>query len=267
MKNRNRMGFLLIIMVLLVITFVFGRMKLNNLDESMFNKNWYYYNHSTGYYDILYFKENSLKYYKPLNINDVSPYDSCTKYTYDRKNNILNLNCDKQIKINKVEDKKLSLEIDGRIMTFFTNINESKNYEFELYYGKSISSYKKDKSQAKEFIKINYDKLNEIINGNEYSKVVFIGNKCTSIECALGLDVMEKWISTTENVFYYEAEDINEELLNNLNNIDPILEKNINFYNNIHPLVLIFRERKLIDYYYIECNGFNCAKYYKNEFN
>ena len=107
----------------------------------------------------------------------------------------------------------------------------------------------------------------EVIIGEDYSKIVFIGNKCTSVDCVLGLDVMEKWISTTENVYYYDVNDLNRDLLNRLNRIDSSLETKYDFYNDIYPLVVIFNSGKLIEKYYINCDGFNCSKYYKNEFN
>lgn len=266
MKNKNIISVLLIIIVVIFIV-VFSRAKLNKIDENIYNKNWYHYNHNTGFYDVINFNKNKISLNKPINSNDATNYDYCRKYTYDRKNNILNLDCNKQIKIIDINDDMINLEMDDRNYVFFTNIEESLNYEFDSYYSKSMVEYKKEKSQAKDFIKINSKKLMEVINGEDYSKIVFIGNKCTSVDCVLGLDVMEKWISTTENVYYYDVNDLNRDLLNRLNRIDSSLETKYDFYNDIYPLVVIFNSGKLIEKYYINCDGFNCSKYYKNEFN
>lgn len=266
MKNKSIINVILLLIIVVIIV-VFSRSKLNSIDDNIYDINWYHYNHNSGYYDVIKFTKDSVSYTRPMNINEVSSYDSCKKYYYDRKNNILSLDCKKQIKFVEVKDNKLTLEIEDRTITFFKNINDSLNYEFESYYGKSIVEFKKEKEQAKDFIKINSKRLNEVINSSEFSKVIFIGDKCTSVDCALGLDVMEKWISTTENVYYFDVKDLNKDLLNRFNKINSELETDINYYNNIQPLVLIFKENKLVDGYYINCNGFNCNKYYKNEFN
>ena len=120
--------------------------------------------------------------------------------------------------------------------------------------------------QAKDFIKINEAKLFEIIKNNEYSKIVFIGNKCSSIDCILVLDVMEKWISTTENVYYFDINDMNDKVIKKLNEIDKSLGLTIDYYDNIYPKVIISNNNKIVDKYDVICSGFNCKKYYSNEF-
>ena len=247
--------------------FVVNKSNLSSIDERIFDVEWYHYNHNNGYYDIIKFTKDNVEFTKPMNVNEVSAYDGCKKYTYDRKNNLLSLDCKKQIKFIETSDNKILLEIDGKATSFFKNAEDSINYEFESYYGKNIVEFKKEKAQAKDFIKINSKKLNEVINSSDFSKIVFIGDRCTSVDCALGLDVMEKWISTTENVYFYDVNELNNDILNRLNGINNELKKDYNYYNNIYPLVLIFKESKLVDNYYINCNGFNCSKYYKNEFN
>ena len=266
MKNKNIIN-IAVLLFLGVLIIVFSRSNVSSIDNNIYNKKWYHYNHISGYYDSIYFENEKITYNKPMNINTSSSYDNCKKYKYNSKSNLLSLDCGKIIKIIEIKDNKMILEIDDRTTIFFDNIEDTLNYEFETYYGKSIVEFKKEKSQAKDFIKINSKKLVELINNKDYSKIVFTGNKCTSVDCTIGLDILEKWISTTENVYYIDVDDLDKDTLNKLNKVDSELDNNINYYNDIYPLVLIFKEGKLIDHYYINCDGFNCNKYYKNEFN
>ena len=267
MNNRdiiNTIGFMLMILIIVIIYFF--RYNSNKLDENILNKTWYRYDYNTGYYEKIIFKNNRIDYYRPSKINDLSDYDICDKYTFDKKNYIFNLNCNKKIKINKVDLKKVLLSIDNREKEFYLNPEDSLYNEFESYFDKSIIEYNKSKIQALDYIKINEEKLYEVLNGKEYSKIVFMGDKCSSVDCSLSFDVIEKWINKTENVYYYDIKDINEKLLVYLNKMDSELKNDINYYNNIYPRVIIVNNNKVIDNYNIKCNGFNCSDYYNNEF-
>jgi len=267
MKNRdivNIVGFM--IMLIIIVLMYFFRYDSNTIDDSILNKKWYRYDYNTGYYEIISLNKNSFTYYRPINSNSMNAYDLCNKYTYDKKKNSINLDCGKSIKIISVEDDSLLLSIDNKDETFYLNVDDSLNYEFESYFGKSIVEFKKDKSQAKDFIKINEEKLKEIISLDEYSKIVFIGDNCTSVDCVLALEVMEKWISKTENVYYFDNNDFNDELMNYLIDINNNIEKSDNFFNGIYPRVIISNNNKIIDYYEVKCSGFNCSKYNGNEF-
>ena len=262
MKNKNiRNAIILIIVVILFVIFQFVRYSSREVDSKIYNKVWYKYNYNTGYYDVFKISNNQIEYYK-----DGEDYSNCSSYYYNKKENSLVLDCSKNIKILNVNNENINLLIDNKSKVFFDSLDETTNYEFESYFGKSIIEYKKEKLQAKDFIKINEDKLKEIINSENYSKVVFIGNECTSVDCALALDVMEKWISTTEDVYYFEVNDLNDKLLSYLNDLDNNLEDDIHYYNNIYPRVIISKKGKIIDSYELKCKGFNCNKYYKNEF-
>ena len=78
--------------------------------------------------------------------------------------------------------------------------------------------------------------------------------------------VMEKLISTTEDVYYFDVEELNEKLIKYLNTLNDKVLNDINFYNNVYPKVIISKNGKIIDFYELKCNGFNCTNYYKNEF-
>ena len=144
-------------------------------------------------------------------------------------------------------------------------LNALRNDEFEVYYQKSIVDYRKEKSQVLDFSKINETKLYEILKEKKYSKIVLMGNKCSSIECTLALDIIEKWISTNEDIYFFDANQINDNILKYINNIN---ESNYdyNYFNGSYPIVLVSKNNKIVDQYEIKCTGFNCTKYYKNEF-
>ncbi len=267
MNNRdivNTIGFM--IMLLIIVIMYFFRYSSNTLSSDIQKIDWYRYNYKTGYFEIFNINKNEFKYYKPSNINDLTEYDICNKYTFDKKNNQLNFDCGKSFKIKSFDDKKVELAINNDEFYFYKNYEDSLNHEFESYFEKSLIEYKKDKEQVKELIKINETKLYEVIKNNEYSKIVFIGDKCTSIECALGLDVIEKWINKTENVYFFDSNELDYRILNNLKKINNAFESNIDFYNGIYPRVIITNASNIIEKYEINCDGFNCSKYFNNEF-
>ena len=267
MNNRdivNTIGFM--IMILIIVIMYFFRYNSNIISKDITEIEWYRYNYRTGEYEKLLLKENEFKYYRPSNVNELSEYDICKNYTYDKKNNELNLDCNKSLRIISHDDRKLVISLNKEEKVFFKDFNESLNYEFETYYGKSMIEYKKDKSQVSELIEINQNKLLGEIKNSDYSKIVFIGDKCSSVDCILALDVLEKWIVKTKNVYFFNSNNMDKKLLLTLNKINSSFQNNIDFYNDIYPKVLITSNSKIIDKYSIKCRGFNCTKYYENEF-
>ena len=216
-----------IVILFIIVLFNFKSYTNVKLDETIIDKNWYKYNILTGYYDILNISENNIKFIKPDDTNDLNKYDN-----FDNVN-----------------------------QKFFTNMQDSLNYEFEKYYKKSLSEYKKEKSQVAEVIKINDNKLLELVKEDKYSKIIFYGDKCSSIECTLVLNIMEKlYVADSSSIFYYNANEINNNLLKKLNKIDK------KFYNNVYPRIIIVKNNKIVDTYEIKCSGLNCTKYMINEF-
>ncbi len=254
------------VMILVIIAMYFFRYAFLSVPENIMNENWYHYNILTGNYEKIVFSNNKVEYYRPSNIKDLNEYDICKKYNYDKKNSIINLDCNKSIKISKFDDNILKLLIDKKEQVFFKNIDETLNYEFNSYFGKSLTEYKNEKEQAKEYISINEKKLFEVLKQDEFSKIIFIGNKCSSIDCVLTLDIMEKLISKTENVYFYNSDLITDDTIKKLLVIDKSLESNISFYNGLYPRVIISKNNKIIDQYEIKCKGFNCSSYFNNEF-
>ena len=113
-----------------------------------------------------------------------------------------------------------------------------------------------------EIIKINYDKLNELLKESDYSKIIFIGDNCGSIECTLVTDIIEKWISYSKDIYYINSNELTKDNLTNLNKKDNNFSLNIDDYNSVYPIVYVISDEKIIDKYEIICSGFNCSLYY-----
>ena len=266
MKNKNIIYVYFVMLVVIILTLVnIFKYRQATIDNEISNKIWYRYNYTNGLYESIEFKNGSIDYFKPTGTNNTNSLDNCTKYTYDKRNNLIKLNCKKTIKILNSDNDSLSLEFDGKNEKFFRNIEDSINYEFETYFEKSIIDYKKERAQVTDFSKINQNKLFEVLKENEYSKIVFIGNKCTSIDCILVLDIMEKWVSTNENIYYFDVNNLNNNIINYLSNISNNTYSYDSF-DNTYPKILVSKNNKIIDEYDVKCTGFNCTKYYKNEF-
>lgn len=265
MKN-SRIIYLVVFVILVVLITIFSVLRYSTLSiKDINNTKWYRYNYSNGLYETLEFKNTEVNFFKPTSTNNVNSLDNCTKYSFDKKNKTLILDCGKKIKINSYDKDYLSIEFDEKNEKFFSNIEDSLNYEFETYFEKSIVDFKKEKSQVTDISKINKAKLVEVLREDEYAKIIFIGDKCTSIDCVLILDIMEKWVSTNENIYYYDVSLIDSSIINYLNKIS-INKFDINYFNDIYPKVLVSKNNNIVDRYAVNCTGFNCTKYYKNEF-
>ena len=256
---------MLIVIILLIIT-NFLRYNFVSIEKTISDKDWYRYDNNTGYFEVINFKNNTFNYNRPDDNNVQNEYDNCKKYYFNKKDKEFNFDCGKSIRIVELNKNSVDMIIDGKNKIFFDDIEKSINYEFESYFGKSMEEFKKNKAQAKDFIKINEKKLFEVIGSDEFSKILFIGNNCSSVDCILALDILEKWIAKTENVYYFDVNDLNNNILGKLNKINNSLLKDYNFYDNIYPRVIITKKNSLVDQYEIKCNGFNCNKYNSNEF-
>ena len=264
MKNKIYDYIIIVVISLIILAiinfFVFG---FNSIDSNITNKKWYHYNFTTGYYDLLEFNKDKITL---KSFNTVKNYEKCSVYNYDKKNSALNLNCNEKIEIYKTEKNSLELKIDDYDKIFFDNNEDSINYEFKNYFGKTVIDYKEEKGQVTEYSKINSDKLISLMKEKGYSKIVFMGDKCTTIDCILALDVMEKWVIKSSNVYFFDSNEMSDTIINAISKTMPNFNKDINYYNGIYPKVLIVKNNKIVDSYDIKCSGFNCNSLYKNEF-
>ncbi len=264
MKNKKITYIIyLMIVIILVTLFVLIKYYPVSLENKVMYKKWYKYETTTGYYDTVYIEDNKFNFNKPSNTNVRGRYDYCTKYTYNKSNRTFNLDCGEKIVVDKIEENKLVLIINEKKTVFYATPEESLNYEFENYFNKSMSEYKLEMKQNIDFIKINYERMIEIIEEKDNSTFIFIGNNCSSIECTLFLDILEKWIATNDKTYYINIDELTEKEMQSINNKIPEFKLDKDYYNDIYPRIILFNDNKILDDYQIICNGFNCSKYIK----
>ena len=261
MNNRNIICIIgvFIIGVILTLLYIF---KYDKISDEVLDKNWYRYNYINGYYDVFNINEYKMSYYRPSSENFTNQYDKCSRYRYNKKKKTIILDCNKEIVIKNYEKNKLILIIDGEDNIFYSSIDDSLNYEFSKFYGKSMSEYKKSESQVIDAIKLQVNNLVNIIKEKEDAKIIFMGSKCTSVDCLASYDVIEKWLSVSNNTYYVNSDELNNNITNTLNKINKGFSKDLDFYNDAYPKVVITNGGKIIDSYLIKCHGFNCSSFY-----
>ena len=265
MKNRSIIYIGIVLMSMVILTSFYNVFNFSNYDydNNIINKKWYNYDTETGYYNVFSLAEESVVYNFSSEKNIKNEFEGCGKYFYDKKSNKINFLCGKTIKIVENKKNKLVLEINNKKTIFFETPKETLNYEFESFYNSSVSEYKKKMSQTVELIRIDTRRIEELINEKDYSKLIFMGDGCTSIDCILVYDLLEKWISTSEDVYYINSDELKKEDVEFLYNLNNDFSKDVNEYRDIYPLVYVVSENKIIDKYNIKCDGFNCSKYNK----
>ena len=254
MKN-NKIIVIVVVFIVLVSISLLYIFNDRSLDEKIFNKNWYKYNYKTGYYDVINISGDNFSYIIPTNNNESDSFDKCTRYNYNSKKKEIKLNCNKSIYVKEINEDYIILNIDKVDNYFYLSNLDSLNHEFSKYFNMSIGEYKKSKNTVLNLIKINTSKINEIYNSDEYSKIIFIGNSCSTVECALSLDIIEKWINFDSNVYYVDSSSLNSKDYKNLNKLG-------NNFNDVYPIVYVVKNKRVVDKYKIKCNGFNCNMYY-----
>lgn len=261
MNNRNIICIIgiFIIGIILTLLYIF---KYDKISSDILDKNWYRYNYINGYYDVFNINEYKMSYYRPSSENYTNQYDKCGNYRYNKKKKTIILDCNKEIVIKSSDKDKLTLLIDGEKNVFYTNIDDSLNYEFNKFYGKSMSEYKKSESQVVDLIKLPINSLINTIREKEDAKIIFMGSKCSSVDCLASYDVIEKWLTVSTNTYYINSDELNINITTMLNKINNDFSKEINFYNEAYPKVIITNGGKIIDSYLIKCHGFNCSAFY-----
>ncbi len=261
MNNRNIICIIgiFIIGIILTLLYIF---KYDKISSDILDKNWYRYNYINGYYDVFNINEYKMSYYRPSSENYTNQYDKCGNYRYNKKKKTIILDCNKEIVIKSSDKDKLTLLIDGEKNVFYTNIDDSLNYEFNKFYGKSMSEYKKSESQVVDLIKLPINSLINTIREKEDAKIIFMGSKCSSVDCLASYDVIEKWLTVSTNTYYINSDELNINITTMLNKINNAFSKEVDFYNEAYPKVIITNGGKIIDSYLIKCHGFNCSAFY-----
>lgn len=247
---KNKSIFILIIMMICVIVLCLIYLLYDNpLDKNIYNTTWYSYDNKTGTFDMFKMTNNSLSY-----MTSNKEYDDCNKYTYNSKNKVINLNCGKKIFIKEYNNTFIKIEVDDKVSTMFKSIDETLNYEFNTYFNKSILDYTKEKEQIIEILKIKIDTFYNIMNSKDTSVIVFVGDKCSNIECTLLLNVLEKWYVSSKNVYLIDTSNLSNKDINYLSKLNEYTKD----YNSNYPIILTIDSKKQINIKNFKCKGFNC---------
>ncbi len=251
------------IFVIIVTIFVLSKYSSTSMDESLYNTIWYDYDIKTGYYNKFIIREKELDFYKSDNTHIQTLYDTCTRYSFDKRKGVYILDCNEKIRIDDIKEDSINIEINGKNYRYYSNPYDSLNYEFEKYFNHTISEYKIKMEQNIDFLKINYNRIIELINTKEEQKFIFLGDNCSSIDCTLFLDILEKWISTDDNIYYVNVKELSDDQLKKIGNKVKNFNLDRDYYNDVHPRIIVIKDSKIIEDYTITCSGFNCKKYFK----
>jgi hypothetical protein len=91
--------------------------------------------------------------------------------------------------------------------------------------------------------------------------VVFFDNKCSSVDCVLSLNSIEKWITQNNNVYYVDINDFSSTQMENINKLNNNFMTDKNYYSGIYPRVIVFKNKTIYKDFEIKCTGFNCTGY------
>lgn len=253
MKNKRMIT---IIICMLFVTLLSGLYVFYNypMDENIKDVSWFSYNIKTGTYDILKIEESKLTY-----MYDGNEYNGCSNYNYNSKSKKIILSCGKEIVIKDFKNNYLSLIINGETKTFFKATDDALNYEFQKYYEKSIAEYESEKSQIKEVVKIDFNKLFDLYNSSEKNVVVFMGDECNNLDCILILGVLEKWTVDNSNVYFIDSTNLTQSDSNRLYMLSNSFNKDTSFYNYNYPLILVVGGKEIYSNQYFKCNGLDCT--------
>jgi len=252
MKNSIKYIICSILIILSIICFYYYlKYKDIKIEENIYDKYWYWYNNKDGTYSSIFFSNDKI-IFNDSNIEN----NLCTNYEYNKKNKIFYLDCNVTIEIININDDNIILNINGVKKVFYDTLDNTLNTEFSSYFSKSISDFKKESFNTFSLIKIDYKNIDNIIKENNSSKFIFIGNRCTSIECVISSIIVERWMSYSNNVYYIDSNSINDNMIFN-----SITESE---YNSNYPLVVVTDSNKDLKKYFIKCDGFNCEKYYND---
>ena len=225
------------------------------LDEAIYNKKWYSFNVGDGSYLMAEISNDSIL------LNGFSGFDNCKEYSYNKKDMIFNLDCDKKIEYNRYKDGELVLEINNKEIHFFDTIEQSYNYEFNKYFNMSEGEFIDSYSQVKELILIDYKSLIDFIDEGKSFTLILNGDMCINYECYLFDKLLEKLIVKSSDIYSFNPSNITDDEIKKLNSYSSDLLLDYNFYNSNYPRVVIFSDKNVVETFLIKCDGFDCSKY------
>lgn len=233
----------IIMIIILIILFFFGLIIYDfsdELDKTISDYKWYKIENKEM--TVISFKDRVFSYYYMETEKPVGLFEACTSFRFNRSINVIKLNC--HIKENKlyiatVNDKKLTITINGEEKTFYINESEAIKANFikqnnlnEEQFGDLMDT------SLTEFNVITVDDIVEMHKSKNNQLLAFVSKELT-IQNALNLKALHNMISNTNtsililDIDNLEISDI--EKLTKINiKISDIIEKtktSISIYN------------------------------------
>lgn len=252
MKKDNMIIFILA-MGLVILCSIIYISSAQSLDKKIYGNEWYRFDGEKGYYITLEIKDGIIK-------SNGIDFKDCKKYKYNEKNKVISFDCGKSFNLIGLNDNELVIKSDEAEVHYFSSIEDSFNYEFRKYFGKSENEFKDEYVQVKELISTDFSSL---LSAFKESKAIgiFYGSNCSNIECFIFDKTLEKLIVKSANIYTYNTNNMGKNQINALYNLSGELDGDKNFYNSSYPRVIIFDNGKLVKSFLVECNGFDCSKY------
>ena len=252
MKKDSVMA-LILVMGLIIICSVIYINSTTPLKKEIYEDEWYSFNVFDGSYSVIDIDK------KNIILKNVDKFDGCTKYNYNEKFEVFEFNCGKSIEYLNFRDNELILKYNGEEKHYFKDAEEAYNYEFNKYYGISVSDFIDENSHVKSLRLIDYDTLIGYIKDSNFVLLSY-GNNCINNECIIFDKTLEKLFVKSPFVYTFDSSNLTEKQLLSLSKIDNLSNEK-EFYNGDNPRVLVFEDGRMIETFLIECDGFDCSKY------
>lgn len=193
-----------IMIVILIALFVFGLLIYDfsdELDKSITSHNWYIYENND--ISVMSFKNNEFTYYQLGSKKDISDYDLCTTYRYNRSINVIKLNCSvigNKIYIASYDKNTLKITIDGKEKVLYRSEELAKEDEFKK--ANNLTEEEYEQLINKDILKYNSNTIDEIITlyKSKTTKYVAFINSNITYHNALNYKALDNIISKTDKV-------------------------------------------------------------------
>ena len=179
--------------------------KVDLPSENILNRTFYKYNTSSGLYESIKFDSKNVSY-----TGEELDLKGCNTYSYTAVSSIVKFTCGRAFRIIADTNEVLAINMNENNYYFFSNKENSFEYEFKKQFGSTYSEYKSNKLNKEK--EITEEKLGELINEPNTSYVYIKNNKC-DYTCAL----IEEKLNSLNNSYYINVENITrEDLLNSV---------------------------------------------------
>ncbi|MDD4706232.1 MAG: hypothetical protein PHS24_03370 [Bacilli bacterium] len=215
----------IIMIIILLILFLFGLLIYDfsdELDKSVSDHNWYRVENNE--LTVISFKDRVFSYYYVETKKPVGLFELCTSFRYNHSINVIKLNCnikENKLYIASVDDKKLTITINGIENIFY--INESEAIKADFIKQNNLNEEQFGDLMNTSLIKFNTTTTDEVVNMFKVKKsqlVAFVTKELT-IQNALNLKALYNFISNTNtNVFVLDIDTLEASEIEKFSKID-----------------------------------------------